>query len=152
MIKKTILLIGTLLCACSLFAWEWEKEGDTVTILPNEKSTILNASEDAPWFNDENEKLKIIISECITEIYDGTIKGSKNIASVIVGSTVKRIGKEAFANCSNLEFVDLSESLLSIDDRAFYDCPKLNTLLVPGENTEIGKDILGSSNYVNEAL
>ena len=148
--KKTLLIIIALLCASSLFAWEWTKEGDTVTVLPNEKSTILNVSEDAPWFNSEYEKLKIIISEGITEIYDFTFKGSKNIACVIIGSTVTRIGKEAFADCPNLEFVDLSESLISIDDMAFFDCPKLNNLIIPGDGTELGKKVIGSSTPSNE--
>lgn len=148
--KKTLILMAALLCSSFMFAWEWEKEGDTVTILPNEKSSVVTFSADAPWFNNEIESLHIVIGDGITGILENSFSGSSNIESVEFCSTLEVIGNEAFSGCTKLSNVTLPESLQKIGDKAFFDCPLLNNVIVPGTETEVGEDVFGSTTAVAE--
>ncbi len=55
------------------------------------------------------------------------------ITSVVIGEGITVIGMKAFYNCRNLETVTLPESLKRIEDNAFLDCYSLDNLYIhPG--------------------
>ena len=81
------------------------------------------------------------------------------ISGVTIPDTIEIIGKMAFQNCTNLQYISLSEgvkeigssaftgtrienltipsSVTNISDRAFANCQRLSTLTILGESTEI---------------
>ena len=142
--KAFLFLLTTLLCS-SLFAWEFSKAGNLVTILANAKSTFVSYYSAAPWFDPETEELHLVINEGITSIEASCFAGSKNIVSVTIPDSCKVIKQGAFANCPNLQHVSIPTSTkLVIEDKAFYDCPNL-TPVITGSNTVLGKDVFGLS-------
>jgi hypothetical protein len=69
---------------------------------------------------------------------DAYQENRKNVVSVILPETVKVIGKNAFAECSNLESVDIPDGVTSIGDNAFDDCGSLKSIVLPKSITSVG--------------
>lgn len=146
--KKTFLLVLALLCSSLAFSWEFEKEGNIVTILPNSKSTTVSSYKAAPWFNDEIDTLHIVLADGITGVRENTFAGSKNIVSVTVADTVETIGADAFRGCEKLSEIILQPTLKSIGSRAFQDCPLLKNVKIPSNNIEISDDAFDADCYL----
>lgn len=53
---------------------------------------------------------------------------------------VTELKGEMFANCSNLEVVDLPQTLSNFDKKAFYGCSKLKAINIPNGITEISSE------------
>ena len=75
----------------------------------------------------------------VTEISDNAFKGNINLRKIVVGNYVKRIGKNAFANCKRLQNVTMGSSVTVIDDKAFVKCTSLKKIMIPGQIAKIGK-------------
>lgn len=69
-------------------------------------------------------------------------KGNTNLRSVKIPASIGEIDAYAFANCTALEEIDLSETnCAKISDYAFYNCKSLKTIKFPSQvfSCEIGK-------------
>lgn len=76
---------------------------------------------------EKNMASKLVIREGVTEIREGQHKHSK-IEELVLPSTLKKIGKEAFALCYNLKKVVIPDNCTIIGEEAFYDCSSLECL------------------------
>jgi hypothetical protein len=99
-----------------------------------------------------------------------TVGGCKNVKTVIMSDSVKRIESWAFSYCGRLEFVRLSSNLeyigsfafeacrslssifippscREISDSAFYMCTKLIILSVPRQ-TQLGEQVIGNTAFI----
>lgn len=86
----------------------------------------------------------------VTEIADSAFYANKNISSVILSDTVKRIGKMAFISCTSLtEFISRN-SLEVIDNNAFVGCTALKKLHLGTGLTRIGIAAFGSCQALKE--
>ncbi len=56
---------------------------------------------------------------------------SKGLTHVSIPSSVTAIGDSAFANCTNLQYVDFSDEIESIGIRAFMNCKSLTEIVLP---------------------
>ena len=74
----------------------------------------------------------VVFPDSVTDIYDMTFKGCKNLKSVTFGDGLKTIGYEAFYGCSSLEAIDLPDGVEKISGYAFYGCSSAKTLRIPG--------------------
>ncbi|MBQ4509493.1 MAG: leucine-rich repeat domain-containing protein [Clostridia bacterium] len=74
------------------------------------------------------------------EIIDTRAFYQSNVKNVIFkeNSNLFQIGKEAFAECSNLASITLPENLESIEENAFYQSGLKKTFVVPNSVTYIG--------------
>ena len=50
---------------------------------------------------------------------------------IVIPSTVRKIGKEAFKGCFNLTSITIPESVTEIGDNAFAGCEKLSKVIIP---------------------
>lgn len=66
---------------------------------------------------------ELIIPEEINEIYQYAFYHNDYITSVTIGSSISKIGKEAFAFCNNLKKVTINSSTIIIEDGAFEYSP-----------------------------
>lgn len=66
----------------------------------------------------------------VTKIYDRAFFGNKIIEEVIIPSSIKEIGEEAFWGCRNLKSVELNEGLEVIGGNAFRDT-SIKTIKLP---------------------
>ncbi len=72
------------------------------------------------------EEKDIVIPNEVTIIYDYAFADCIDIASVTLGTSVKRINEYAFSGCDNLVYFVVGENVTYIEDYAFgYGCAKL---------------------------
>ena len=78
---------------------------------------------------------EIILSPTITSIHYASFL-SPAIKSIVIPPSVTKINENAFLSCSYLKKVSFSypTTTIELDDSAFYDCPKLETIVIPTEN------------------
>jgi hypothetical protein len=76
------------------------------------------------------------------KIVNGVLKKyTGNEKNVIIPDGVKRIGKEAFERCENLESVTIPNGVKSIGDYAFNGCSKLSSVVIPDSIKNIGEHV-----------
>ena len=63
--------------------------------------------------------------------------GRTNVRSVVIPDSVEEIVREAFTECTALEYVKMSESLLEIGAGAFAMCSSLRMVVIPEKVTTI---------------
>ena len=62
----------------------------------------------------------------------------RSISGVLRLEGLSKIGKYAFANCGNLESVEIPSTVTDIGERAFYGCGNIHSLTIPSSVTNIG--------------
>ena len=86
------------------------------------------------------------VNEGIKILADEAFSGCYNLRSVDISSSVERIGKSAFANCSSLEYINFQyeNKLEKICEKAFKSCKSLlriNYSKSKAEWADVTKDI-----------
>lgn len=67
----------------------------------------------------------------VTAVGASAFKNNKKVTSVVIGSNVKTIGKNAFAGCAKLKKVTVKGNRLTqIGSKAFMNCKKLTTITI----------------------
>ena len=90
---------------------------------------------DEPWRYWWGEMEKIVVGEGITEIHNYS---SLSLKTVVLPTSLKVIGKQAFAYSLLLKRVDFPSKMTAIRDRAFYACLDLEEVHFPKELDSIG--------------
>lgn len=111
-------------------------------VIPGSVTSIgSKAFEDCTGF----EKQRLIISEGITEIGDYAFARSgfamdtpQGFSSLVLPSTLKKIGSSAFYACTGLTQLHLPEGLTDIGSWAFSYCDGLTQLTLPSSLLNIG--------------
>lgn len=115
--------------------------GKTVSFVINVGSTWETYTFVDDYENNDQNSVGVK-NHTITDI----CKGNTNLRSIKIPATVKKIDAYAFANCTALEEIDLSELNGSeISDYAFYNCKSLKTIKFSSKNTTF----IGRSSFEN---
>lgn len=131
--------------------WHWDKNGElTITgtgaVTEEGWKTIYkkldkNYSDPEIYgcgYYGQSEFIKsIVITDGITEI-GNYIFNRCGIKKIYIPDSVKRIGKGAFAVCTDLKSVRLPEGLEYIEKNAFRDCVSLKKIVIPSTVTRLG--------------
>lgn len=130
-----------------------ELRGDTDILI---ELGILGVCEDGVVSGDNTEAtdniVEVTVPESVTCIAKGVFTGLKNLKTVTLPSTFKKVAVEAFAECTSLEKVN--GTIEYIDDAAFYNCKALTEIDL-SEAVYIGKaafmfaGVLGDSVSLN---
>ena len=80
-----------------------------------------------------------------SKIHDGVLDrkaflGNKQITSVTIPDSVKKIGAGAFLNCSSIKSVTIPSGVQVIEPAAFGNCTSLTEITIPSSVTAIGKN------------
>lgn len=67
------------------------------------------------------------------------IKYNGASTTVVIPTSVKEIGCEAFSECNNMTCVTIPDSVTNIGERAFIRCTGLINIIIPDSVTNIGK-------------
>lgn len=86
----------------------------------------------------------------VTEIPDGEFKNG-TLSMFKMPSTIKKIGKEAFSGCKNLEAIYLPNGLEELHEHAFVNCDKLNVLGIMDGDT-YKAELPSSLKYVGQQV
>lgn len=115
--------------------------GKTVSFVINVGSTWETYTFVDDYENNDQNSVGVK-NHTITDI----CKGNTKLRSVKIPATVRKINAYAFANCTALEEIDLSESYgTEISDYAFYNCKSLRTIKFSSKNTTF----IGKSSFEN---
>lgn len=107
-------------CNKDSYAYEYARKNNLKCVLAGEK--IIETDEfRVKAFNDETTILAFKSDEASSVV----------VPSVLDGSTVVRIGENAFNRKRQLEEVVVEEGVTSIGEGAFYICPALKKLILP---------------------
>lgn len=108
--------------------------GKTVSFVINVGSTWETYTFVDDYENNDQNSIGVK-NHTITDI----CKGNTNLRSVKIPASIKRIDAYAFANCTALEEIDLSETnCWAISDYAFYNCKSLKTIKFPSQGVRNG--------------
>jgi len=80
---------------------------------------------------------KLIIPEGVTDISKELFRDHMELISVELPTTLKKIGKRAFYDCSFLKNIKFNQGLQEIEEAAFYHCTSLSEVKLPDTVTEI---------------
>ncbi len=61
----------------------------------------------------------------------GAFMNVQSLEGVVLGDSVKKISKMAFASCKNLKQVDIQNSVTAIKEQAFNGCESLDSVVLP---------------------
>lgn len=114
--------------------WTFYSDG-VLTIEGIGEMTYSRGINQYPWYPHRDEITKVNIGEGVTSVVGRAFVGYKNMAEVVIPSTIKEI--DGFTLCSSLKSIELPEGLLSIGIQAFADCDLLQTVTIPSTVTEI---------------
>jgi hypothetical protein len=111
---------------------------DTIIFTSKYGTDTLTRKMMNPYYNAPYKK--VIINGFIN-IGNGAFRDwYTNLEEVVIGDSVKTIGKEVFAYCEALKKLVIGESVETIGYRAFYYCTGLNeTLVIPDSVISIGE-------------
>lgn len=126
---------------------------------------VVNSSGIAEKGVFENSNVKAVtISDGVEAIGFNAFKNCKDLSKIVFNAKLSIIGDFAFANCNNLEEIDLSgtkveairdeafanctgitkvvwpDSLSTIGDRTFYGCESLVSVILPKSLKKVGKE------------
>jgi len=90
-------------------------------------------------FSFSNTALKSAkLPQSVEYIKDGTFSECENLEYINLSSSIMRIGNQAFENCEELKVVDLTDNLEQVGDYAFYNCKSLEGIVFPDLLKSIG--------------
>lgn len=101
----------------------------TILITTSEETLIIPSS--------INGKTVVEIAD---SAFSNNFNGNNSIKSVVIPSSIKKIGKNAFEDCIYLENVSFTSNsqLEQVGDYAFFNCLVLNSVLMPSTVTSLG--------------
>ena len=80
----------------------------------------------------------IVLPTSIERIGHDAFSSCSNLSSIQIPESVTEIGFAAFASCSNLSSINLPAGITRIDGAVFYECINLSTISIPNGVTSIG--------------
>ncbi len=94
----------------------------------------------------ENKK-DLIVPEGVISIHDEAFKNCHTFTSIVLPSSLKEIGLNAFRNCINLKEVIFAENstLTTISDFAFSECKSLTQIFIPKSVKTMGAIVFENS-------
>lgn len=91
-------------------------------------------------------EITIIITN-ISEL-DDSLSRKKDISNIIIDSSVKKIKREAFCDCSSLKQIIIPSTIQLIDEYSFQDCSSLQRINLPPLINEISVSLFYNSALV----
>ena len=129
--KRTLLLICTLLCANVLLAQTTFTIGDLTYGVISTNPPQIEVHDANLSITTANIPETVTYNETtysVTSIEEWAFYNCSSLTSVTIANSVISIGNDAFYNCRSLTYISIGNSLTYIGYDAFYNCSSLNTL------------------------
>lgn len=123
--------------------WSYKKESQTLTISGGGAVPSADGAADVPWKDVRSSVKKLKFSTTadvpFTSIGDYAFYGMNALTEVEIPEGVTSIGKCAFAFCSALDDITISNTVTEIGESAFEGCFSLISLDVPAGVSTLGE-------------
>ena len=108
------------------------------------KSVTINTAKEA----------KSGVTYKVVQINDKAFKGCKKLTKVTIGNNVKKIGKEAFAQCTRLKTINMKKAsgITSIGKKAFTKIQAKAKITVPAKKLKKYKKLLKKAGVPKKAV
>ena len=129
--KRTLLIIFTLLCANVLLAQTTFTIGDLTYGVISTNPPQVEVHDANLSITTANIPETVTYNETtysVTSIEEWAFNNCSSLTSVTIANSVISIGNNAFYNCRSLTYISIGNSLTYIGYDAFYNCSSLNTL------------------------
>ena len=129
--KRTLLLICTLLCANVLLAQTTFTIGDLTYGVISTNPPQVEVNDANLSITTTNIPETVTYNETtysVTSIEEWAFYNCSSLTSVTMANSVISIGNGTFYNCRSLTYISIGNSLTYIGYDAFYNCSSLNTL------------------------
>lgn len=93
---------------------------------------------EAPWTVFQDDIRRVVVEADITAIGENAFADCANLQTVQLPDTLQTIGKHAFSRCTSLTEVQLSDSMSEIAWGAFSGCGALETVTLPQKLQKLG--------------
>ena len=124
------------------------KSGRLVSIVDGSKEIPSNCFDGNSFFWYVKS---VVIPSSVTKIGYRAFYRNTDIESVVIPSSVTEIGKEAFCGCSKLKQIDIPSSVSKIGTQAFSGCTALTTITLPKSIMDVGKQAFQSCHELTSA-
>ena len=102
-----------------------------------------------PW-SQERERIRVVvIGDGVTGVGDSAFEQCTRLWDVSFGSTVERIGFQAFLS-AGFELLALPDNITDIDGCAFNWCPNLRVVELPAKLPELWRDAIADCENLRE--
>lgn len=144
---SAILALSLVLAALPLFTIKAGATGETVTTGDFTFRVLDDNTLEAVSYNGDSKEVVIYSSvngRPVTSIADGAFRNNFNLERVVLPLSIKHIGAQAFMYCVNLKELNInSNTLETIGDFAFANCPKIFYFKLSENVTSIGSYAIG---------
>lgn len=142
--------------------WNLYKNG-TLKIYGSGKTYDYESVKDIPWYNQQYNIKRLIISGSIlkigknlfnnlvllsdvsfisdiTDIGDYAFRSCSKLKKMAIPISVVTIGNHAFDGCKKIEDIDIPKNVTIIGEYAFYNCESIVNVIIPENVLSIGKN------------
>ena len=115
----------------------WSIENNVLTVLTD----VYDYNHVNPWLSYRDQITEIVITDNVRKIGNYAFAYLNKLRNIIIPASVTQIGENVFANCFNLESVDMSlTEITSVSHGLFYSCTSLKKVILPDTVTTIGSN------------
>ncbi|UKK57194.1 leucine-rich repeat domain-containing protein [Prevotella communis] len=145
-ISRYIMTLALLLTAVG-GAWaqtQWES-GDCTVTLNNGTLTVsgkgamadYTQSDIRPWDGNRSDITSVVVGSGVTSVGKNAFESFSNLTSVTLPEDFTAIGPYAFCNCSSLQSITIPSTVTSIGEGAFEGCSAMTSVTLPEGLTAI---------------
>ena len=128
-------------------AWaqtQWTS-GDCTLTLSNGTMTVsgkgamadYTQSDKRPWDGNRNDITSVVVGSGVTSVGKNAFESFSNLTSVTLPEDFTAIGPYAFCNCSSLQSITIPSTVTSIGEGAFEGCSAMTSVTLPEGLTAI---------------
>ena len=93
-----------------------------------------------------------VVPEGVEIIGEMAFRSKKQLKSIVLASTVKDIGKDAFFDCDRLDNVFIPKSVETIKSYAFAECDSLKTVIFEGAVKHLSRHAFSDSDNLHRIV
>lgn len=139
--RKTMLIMLSLIMSVSAIAASFEEDGISYDILSDEEHTVEVVNNNSAYVGDVVIPARVQhegVMYTVAAIHFQAFFKCTQLYSVSIPETVTDMGRYSFTQCTSLEEVTLPKNAAVIPDGMFWGCTSLKGVALPSGVTEIG--------------
>lgn len=132
--------------------WEFDEWYGLLSIEGSGAMKDYKSSSLPPWHQYKDDIKSIYIEEGITDIGKYAFWECEEVEYVDIPLSLQRIGMNAFAYCKKLDDITVYSNLTTIEGQAFMFCEKLTSFSIPNSVTTFGTTVFSGCKSLSDVV